>query len=202
MKKRRTIAKKLKDISLATTTTPIARAGQVSSARRPSGAGLAEKRASSVEQEVNCRLAKWLADVFGTEDKALQDRLLSQAAGAVSDFSGRELTTFDYIAAAMHGMAPRDSLEGMLSTQIVAGHTLAMTLLERAALPNQADLVVEVNVNRAVKLMRVTVELIAALGRYRGKGEQKMTVEHVHVHQGGQAIVGPVTANLADNNGK
>jgi hypothetical protein len=31
-----------------------------------------------------------------------------------------------------------------------------------------------------------------ALQRYRGKGEQKMVVEHVHVHQGGQAIVGSV----------
>jgi hypothetical protein len=27
---------------------------------------------------------------------------------------------------------------------------------------------------------------------YRGKGQQKVTVEHVHVHSGGQAIVGAV----------
>ena len=33
---------------------------------------------------------------------------------------------------------------------------------------------------------------VEALKRYRGKGEQKMTVEHVHVYQGGQAIVGAV----------
>jgi hypothetical protein len=26
------------------------------------------------------------------------------------------------------------------------------------------------------------------LQRYRGKGQQKVTVEHVHVHTGGQAI--------------
>ena len=31
-----------------------------------------------------------------------------------------------------------------------------------------------------------------ALQRYRGKGQQKVTVEHVHVHTGGQAIVGSV----------
>src|ERR1700730_10346044 len=30
------------------------------------------------------------------------------------------------------------------------------------------------------------------LNRHRGKGQQKVTVEHVHVHSGGQAIVGPV----------
>jgi len=32
------------------------------------------------------------------------------------------------------------------------------------------------------------------LNRHRGKGQQKMTVEHVHVHEGGQAIVGNIEA--------
>lgn len=32
--------------------------------------------------------------------------------------------------------------------------------------------------------------LIEALNRYRGKGQQKVTVEHVTVNAGGQAIVG------------
>ena len=35
---------------------------------------------------------------------------------------------------------------------------------------------------------------IEALQRYRGKGQQKVTVEHVHVNAGGQAIVGVVHA--------
>jgi len=33
---------------------------------------------------------------------------------------------------------------------------------------------------------------VEALQRYRGKGQQKVTVEHVHVHSRGQAIVGTV----------
>jgi hypothetical protein len=33
---------------------------------------------------------------------------------------------------------------------------------------------------------------VEALSRHRGKGQQKVTVEHVHVHAGGQAIVGNV----------
>ena len=33
-----------------------------------------------------------------------------------------------------------------------------------------------------------------ALKRYRSGGEQKMTVQHVHVAEGGQAIVGNVNA--------
>jgi hypothetical protein len=34
--------------------------------------------------------------------------------------------------------------------------------------------------------------LLDALNRHRGKGQQKVTVEHVHVHAGGQAVVGMV----------
>jgi hypothetical protein len=34
--------------------------------------------------------------------------------------------------------------------------------------------------------------LLDALNRHRGKGQQKVTVEHVHVHAGGQAVVGVV----------
>jgi hypothetical protein len=34
--------------------------------------------------------------------------------------------------------------------------------------------------------------LLDALNRHRGKGQQKVTVEHVHVHSGGQAVVGMV----------
>jgi hypothetical protein len=34
--------------------------------------------------------------------------------------------------------------------------------------------------------------LLEALNRHRGKGQQKVTVEHVYVHKGGQAIGGNV----------
>jgi hypothetical protein len=44
-----------------------------------------------------------------------------------------------------------------------------------------------------MKLLRTYTAQLEALQRYRGKGQQKVTVEHVHVHSGGQAIVGAVT---------
>jgi hypothetical protein len=48
------------------------------------------------------------------------------------------------------------------------------------------------NGNLAVKLLRTFAAQTEALQRYRGKGQQKVTVEHVLVHTGGQAIVGSV----------
>ena len=46
--------------------------------------------------------------------------------------------------------------------------------------------------NQANKLSRTYTTLLEALNRHRGKGQQKVTVEHVHVHAGGQAVVGMV----------
>ena len=48
------------------------------------------------------------------------------------------------------------------------------------------------NLNSANKLSRTYSTLVETLNRHRGKGQQKMTVEHVHVYEGGQAIVGNV----------
>jgi hypothetical protein len=49
-------------------------------------------------------------------------------------------------------------------------------------------------VNNATKLTRAFTQAIEVLNRYRGKGQQKVTVEHVTVNAGGQAIVGMVQA--------
>jgi hypothetical protein len=49
------------------------------------------------------------------------------------------------------------------------------------------------NLSQANKLSRTYAVLLDALNRPRGKGgQQKVTVEHVHVHEGAQAIVGNV----------
>jgi hypothetical protein len=44
------------------------------------------------------------------------------------------------------------------------------------------------------KLTRTFAAQMSALKDYRSRGEQKMTVQHVHVAEGGQAIVGNVNA--------
>jgi len=158
-------------------------------------------RSEEISEAAKQAFANWMKEVSGTEDAELQGRLLDQAVGAVPDFVGQELKSFDCVVAALHGIGPKDALEGMLAVQLVAVHMIAMECLKRAALPNQIDLGVEVNVNRGTKLMRTFASLTEALSRYRGKGEQKMIVEHVHVHKGGQAIVGPVSQNNSGNRG-
>jgi hypothetical protein len=59
-----------------------------------------------------------------------------------------------------------------------------------SVLPEQKAKTGRVRVIALIKLSRTYATLVEALNRHRGKGQQKVTVEHVHVHEGGQAIVG------------
>ena len=90
------------------------------------------------------------------------------------------------------GVEPKDELEGMLAAQLLASHNAAMECYRRAMISEQTFEGRKENLNQANKLSRTHATLLEALNRHRGKGQQKVTVEHVHVHEGGQAIVGNV----------
>ena len=94
--------------------------------------------------------------------------------------------------AALMGIGPRDELEGMMAAQLVAAHNAAMECYRRAMIGEQSFEGRRENLAQANKLSRTYAALVEALNRHRGKGQQKVTVEHVHVHAGGQAIVGAV----------
>lgn len=97
------------------------------------------------------------------------------------------------ILAFMAGVNPKDTIEGMMAAQLFASHAAAMECYRRAMLPDQSVEGKQINLTLAAKLTRANAEQAAALSKYRGKGQQKVVVEHVHVYQGGQAIVGQVT---------
>jgi hypothetical protein len=69
---------------------------------------------------------------------------------------------------------------------------LAMECYRRAMIGEQTFEGRRESLNQANKLSRTYTALLEALNRHRGKGQQKVTVEHVHVHAGGQAVVGMV----------
>src|SRR5215207_9835633 len=94
---------------------------------------------------------------------------------------------------ALASVKPHDELEGMLAAQLVATHNAAMECYRRAMLGEQTFEGRDNNLKHAGKLSRSYGELLLALDKHRGKGQQKVIVEHVHVHRGGQAIVGAVT---------
>jgi hypothetical protein len=93
--------------------------------------------------------------------------------------------------AAFHNIGPVGALQGMLATQLIACHMATMDCYGH--LNRTHDRIThEYHLNQVNKLSRSYVALLEAFNRQRGKAHQKVTVEHVHVHQGGQAIVGHV----------
>ena len=97
--------------------------------------------------------------------------------------------------AVIHGIQPRDEVEGMLAAQMFAAHKLAMEAAGRVNWGKPSPEMRDMHMKHATKLMAVFAKQIEALQRYRGKGRQKMVVEHVHVHSGGQAVVGQISAD-------
>jgi hypothetical protein len=104
--------------------------------------------------------------------------------------------------AGLNGIEPKDELEGMMAAQLIAAHNAAMECYRRAMIDQQNPEARRENLAHAGKLSRTFVTLLEALNRHRGKGQQKMTVEHVHVHSGGQAVVGMVGTSGAGDHAK
>jgi hypothetical protein len=137
-----------------------------------------------------------LRSISGSENDDFSQMLANQVAKALwHDHSDSDEQTRQIGATlvAMIGMKPGDELEGMLIGQLIASHNAAMECYRRAMLGTQAFETRMGNLNQANKLSRTYTALIEALDRHRGKGQQRITVEHVNVHAGGQAIVGAVT---------
>src|SRR6476659_1879441 len=82
----------------------------------------------------------------------------------------------------------------MIAAQLIACHNASMECYRRAMIEDQTFEGRRESLNQANKLSRTYATLLESLNRHRGKGQQKVTVEHVHVHQGGQAIVGSIEA--------
>lgn len=104
------------------------------------------------------------------------------------------------ILAFLAGVKPADVVEGVMATQLYASHAAAMECYRRAMIPGQPVEAKQITLTLAAKLTKANATQVEALKKYRSKGQQKVIVEHVHVYQGGQAIVGQVTpGGLAKN---
>jgi hypothetical protein len=94
-----------------------------------------------------------------------------------------------------------NSLEKMLTHQMTACHVMSMRLMLKATkyTRNLTTSYSHSDTEKAVKVVNAVARLMdtfqrgmATLAKIRTRGQQKVTVEHVHVNKGGQAIVGSV----------
>jgi hypothetical protein len=98
----------------------------------------------------------------------------------------------NFMLAVVKGIKPRNQEEAMLAAQMAAIHNAAMKfsrILADAETIEHRD-----SAERTLnKLTRTFAAQLEALKRYRAGSEQGVTVQHVNVSEGGQAIVGNVT---------
>ncbi|OYU00909.1 MAG: hypothetical protein CFE36_13200 [Sphingomonadaceae bacterium PASS1] len=87
-----------------------------------------------------------------------------------------------------------DVIEGMLAVQMIGTHNAIVECFRRAMIPDQRLEAQKVYLSQAERLMGLYTRHLTALDKHRGKGQQNITVRHVNVASGGQAIVGNIDA--------
>ena len=137
-------------------------------------------------------------EAFGTPDSGLQNYFLQQvirtfrAINPSEELENDEMVAFfNHALAILHGIQPKDEIEGMLSVQMIGVHNMAMIFLAHA-MNTQIINHKNVYINGGIKLLRIFTNQMEVLKKYRGGSQQKIVVEHVNINEGGQAIVGMV----------
>ncbi len=133
-----------------------------------------------------------LAEAIGTTDGDFLNGLLRQLVNAGSQGGEVDEAGLNFMLAVVKDVKPKDQLEAMLAAQMAAVHMATMTFARRLA--HVDNIAQQDSAERAFnKLARTFATQMEALKRYRTGGEQRVTVQHVSVSQGGQAIVGNVS---------
>src|ERR1700733_1653622 len=102
---------------------------------------------------------------------------------------------FANTSGAQDGALPAGWNPKNLAAQMAAVHMTTMTFARRLA--HVDNILQQDGAERAFnKLARTFAVQVEALKRYRTGGEQKVTVQHVTVNEGGQAIVGSVSPQV------
>jgi hypothetical protein len=94
----------------------------------------------------------------------------------------------DLSAEMAHSMRPETTLESMACDIATAAFNASMKLVTRASVAKNVDQMVQLT-NIAAKMMRAFAETTLAIQKLRGGGRQLVTVQHVVVAEGGQAVV-------------
>jgi hypothetical protein len=135
-----------------------------------------------------------LLKAAGTRNPRFAKQILNQLINSALPADGENPVDGEYLNGLLETLAalkPRDELEAMLMAQMLATNSAAAAFLRKT---NHAATFEQLEVNSGItsRLLRTYALQLEALQRYRSKGKQKVTVRHVHVHAGAQAIVGDV----------
>ena len=147
--------------------------------------------------EVEMATETALCRIFGTSDPKLADAFFYQCLKPLrADEASDECSFGDertFMLSIVRDLAPRDAVERMLAVQMAATHVATIRSGRRLAYSDNLPQV-QAHYTGYNKLARTFAAQVEALRKHRTGGEQKVTVQHVNVSDGGQAIVGDVKA--------
>ncbi|WP_349510038.1 hypothetical protein [Bradyrhizobium sp. AT1] len=132
-----------------------------------------------------------MGEALGAVDRDALHGFLKQLMKASVILQKPDEDNLAFMISMVKGIAPRDSLEAMLTAQMVSIHVATMRSASRLAFTE--GLSQQEGISRTLtRLARTFAAQMEALNRHRGNGERPITVQNLSVQEGGSAIVGNV----------
>lgn len=122
--------------------------------------------------------------VTGTTDMELGASIVKRSTDAyrsVADMPYESMVTF------YEELQPQNVLETMLVSQMANAHAHCIDLFQKAGSDMQLE-----RLKMAQRLMKTFARCLETLEKTRRAGSQSFKVEHIHINQGAQAIIGSV----------
>ena len=127
-------------------------------------------------------------------DHHLYNEFMSLISLSARDCDQDELQLKMHRALRLHEeLDPKDGIESMLARQMIGIHNAQHECLSKALHPEINFNAKMVYLDKVTRLSEVFLKQVQAINKHRGHASQRVTVEHVTVESGGQAIVGNVS---------
>jgi hypothetical protein len=104
-----------------------------------------------------------------------------------------EEATLNAAIAMVASVKPQSELEALIAVQIVATGFSGLKFLQHSQ-RHLDEAFIGVYGGYATRLLRLQLELIQALDKHRRGHNQTVEVRHVHIHPGGQGVVGIINS--------
>jgi hypothetical protein len=153
----------------------------------------ASRRARLLWSKTSKRWEARLNDALGTvSPDFVRSSLLQIQSAARSPYGTVSELAINAALAMVEAAAPTDEIEGALAIQMACTHAAAMSVLGKMDSGFGTERRIAAFGSTAARLMRTFTMQVEVLRRLRHGGHQYVRVDHVHVNDGGQALIGNV----------
>jgi hypothetical protein len=145
-----------------------------------------------------------LREVFGeTLSDEFVDVMLTKLLSVLrpGPFDVLDEATLNAAIALIASVRPQSELEALLAVQVVATGFVGLKFLKHSQ-HHLDEAFIGVYGGYGTRLLRLQMELIQTLDKHRRGNKQTVEVRHVHIHPGGQGVVGIVNSGKAGGPGQ